>query len=305
MPVKKETEPKPEIAKVEKKLKTPVKSVKDEPLAKAGKRSAKAVKEQVEKEEKEARKATAIEQKQEAKPVKTVKPAKSRLERRSKTYREKAKLLEKDKVYSLSEASALVKKTSTTKFDASVEVHINLNIDPKHADQNIRDTLSLPSGTGKKQTVAVLSDNDSEATKAGADIVGKENIFALLDKGKLDFDILIASPSIMPELGKYARVLGPRGLMPSPKSGTVTTDIAKAVAEAKAGRVEYRVDSSGIVHLAIGKVSFSEADLSSNIDAVLTSIKSNKPASVKGAYIKSVYLTSTMGPSIKIDIANL
>lgn len=262
--------------------------------AKAGKRSAKAVAEAEEKAAKEERKASAEEA--EVKPKKPVKPTRSRLERRGKKYREAAKAIEKDKVYSLSEAVALAVKSNSVKFDATVEIHVNLNVDPRHADQNIRDNLVLPAGTGKTVRVAVFADEDVK----GADISGIEKITKELDKGTINFDILIATPANMPKLGKYARVLGPRGLMPNPKSGTVTTDIVKAVEQAKAGRVEYRVDSTGIVHIGAGKVSFKPADLEANLRAILASLKSNKPASVKGTYVKAIHLTTTMGPSITV-----
>lgn len=265
--------------------------------AKAGKRSAKAVKESEEKEAKEERKTQTVEEKTEDKPKRAIKPTRSRLERRGKKFRDAAKLIEKDKTYSLAEALELTQKTSTAKFDAAVEMHINLNVDPRHADQNIRDNLVLPAGTGKPVRVAVFDDEKV----AGADISGIETITKLLDKGEFGFDVLVAAPAQMPKLGKYARVLGPRGLMPNPKSGTVTPDLAKAVKEAKAGRVEYRVDSTGIVHLAIGKVSFGQKKLLENAQALLASIKSNKPASVKGIYVKSIHATTTMGPGIIID----
>lgn len=264
--------------------------------AKAGKRSAKALKEAEEKAAKEERKAAKTESEAEPKPKKVVKPARSRLERRGKKYREAAKSIEKDKIYSLSEAVALVVKSSSVKFDATVELHVNLNVDPRHADQNIRDNLVLPAGTGKTVRVAVFADEDVK----DADISGVEKITKDLEKGTINFDILIATPANMPKLGKYARVLGPRGLMPNPKSGTVTTDLAKAVEQAKAGRVEYRVDSTGIVHVGAGKVSFKPADLEANLRAILASVKSNKPASVKGTYVKAIYLTTTMGPSIAV-----
>jgi len=262
--------------------------VTDEPkAAKAGKRSAKALAEAEEKEAKEARKATG--ETAEAKPKATVKPARSRLERRGKHFRKTAEQLEAGKTYGLEEAVALAKSTSYVKFDATVELHLRLGVDPRHADQNIRDNLVLPAGTGKNIRVAVASDD----------------LLASLDKGVIDFDVLVATPDFMPKLGKYARVLGPKGLMPNPKSGTVTTDTDKAVAEAKAGRVEYRVDSTGIVHLGVGKVSFSAAQLLENINAVLASIKANKPASVKGSYLKAVHLTTSMGPSITLDTSTL
>lgn len=267
--------------------------------AKAGKRSAKALKEAEEKQAKEERKAEKAEVEAESKPKQPVKPTRSRLERRGKKFREAAKLVEAGKAYTLAEALALAAKTNTAKFDASVELHINLNVDPRHADQNIRDNLVLPAGTGKAVRVAVLTDEQV----ADADMSGVEAILKDLDKGTINFDILIATPAQMPKLGKYARVLGPRGLMPNPKSGTVTTDVAKAVKEAKAGRVEYRVDSTGIVHIAIGKVSFKQADLLENAKAVLASLRTNKPASVKSSYVKAIHMTTTMGPSITVAIS--
>lgn len=271
--------------------------------AKAGKRSEKALKEAEEKQAKEERKAHASEEAAEAedKPKQVAKPARSRIERAGKNFRKAAELVEKDKAYSLEEGIALATKTSPVKFDASVELHINLNVDPRHADQNIRDNLVLPAGTGKTVRIAVLDD----AKVDGADISGVETVLKALEKGEINFDILISTPANMPKLGKYARVLGPRGLMPNPKSGTVTTDVAKAVAEAKAGRVEYRVDSTGIVHVAVGKVSFGATKLTENARAVIASIKSNKPASVKSNYVKAIHLATTMGPSITVDAAQL
>ncbi|HUC90162.1 MAG TPA: 50S ribosomal protein L1 [Patescibacteria group bacterium] len=266
---------------------------------KAGKRSEKGLKEAEAKQEKEERKAHAAEEKAEAedKPKQHSNPTRSRLDRRGKNFRKAAEQIEKDKVYGLAEALETAVKTSPVKFDASVELHINLSVDPRHADQNIRDNLVLPSGTGKKIRVAVLDDAKIE----NADITGVDEILKTLEKGEINFDILISTPSQMPKLGKYARVLGPRGLMPNPKSGTVTTDVAKAVNEAKAGRVEYRVDSTGIVHVAIGKVSFGAKKLEDNARAVMASIKGNKPASVKGTYIKVVHIATTMGPSVTVD----
>lgn len=274
-------------------------------VAKAGKRSAKAIKEAEQLGAKEARKAAKTEEEAEDKPKKVVKPTRSRLERRGKGFRKSAEQLEKGKSYKLDEAVELAKKTSHVKFDATVELHVNLNVDPRHADQNIRDNVLLPSGTGKDVRVAVLTDDEAAAKKAGADIAGNDELLAQLEKGSLNFDILIATPTLMAKLGKYARVLGPRGLMPNPKSGTVTTDVARAVAEAKAGRVEYRVDSTGIVHLGVGKVSFTPQQLTDNLQAVMSSIRANKPNGVKGLYIKSAHLTTTMGPSIAIDLASL
>lgn len=273
--------------------------------AKAGKRSEKGLKEAEEKAEKvEAQKHREEEKAEEAdKKPKQPQRVTSKLERRAKGYRKSAEQLDTKKVYSLKDAIELATKTSHVKFDATVELHVNLGVDPRQADQNLRDTIVLPAGTGKAVRVAVFADADDVAVakKAGADIAGSDEFLQQLDKGKIDFDILVATPAMMAKLGKYARVLGPKGLMPNPKSGTVTTDVAKAVTEAKAGRVEYRVDSSGIVHVGVGKVSFGADKLNSNIRAVLNSIKQNKPASLKAAYVKSVHLATTMGPSIKVD----
>lgn len=270
-------------------------------LAKAGKRSAKALKEAEEQHAKEERKAQKAEAEEKPKPPQ--KPARSRLERRGKNFRKAAEQIEKGKKYGIAQAMDLAAKTNPVKFDASVELHIRLGVDPKHADQNIRGTVVLPAGTGKSVRVAVFSaEGDVEkAKKAGADIAASDEFLQQLDKEKLDFDVLIATPAMMPKLGKYARLLGPKGLMPNPKSGTVTADVAKAVQEAKAGRVEYRVDSTGIVHVSIGKVSFGPDKLTENARALLESIKNAKPASVKGTYVKSVFTTTSMGPSIAID----
>lgn len=279
------------------------------PTTKAGKRSEKGIKEaeekiakteaQIHRKEKEAEEAE--------KPKAPVKPPRSRVERKGKGYRQSFEKIEKGKTYKLSEALDLAIETSHVKFDASIEIHARLGVDPRHADQNIRDTIVLPAGTGKTVRVAVFADADDavKAKKAGADIADGDEFLQQLDKGTINFDVLIATPAMMPKLGKFARVLGPKGLMPNPKSGTVTTDVAKAVTEAKAGRVEYRVDSTGIVHVGIGKVSFGQDKLGQNAKALFASIKSNKPASVKGSYVKSIFVTSTMGPSIKIDNSEL
>jgi large subunit ribosomal protein L1 len=265
--------------------------------AKAGKRSKKALEAAEVKAEKEERKKTSAAAEAEEKPKAAVKLARTRLERRGKKYREAAKLIDKSKKYSLAEAVALAQKTSSVKYDASVELHINLNVDPKHADQNIRGNLVLPHGTGKTIKIAVFDD----AKVDGADLAGVENITKQLENGEMNFDVLISTPANMPKLGKYARLLGPRGLMPNPKSGTVTTDTAKAVAEAKAGKLDYRVDSTGIVHAAVGKVSFSAEQLAANADALLSSVRAAKPASIKSNYIRSLFVTTSGGPSIAVE----
>lgn len=277
---------------------------KEEKTAKAGKRSAKSLKEaekKVKKEEKKASEST------EVVTPKVKARTRTRLERKGKKFREADTLVDRSKDYSLKDALALAQKTSKVSFDATVELHVKLGVDPRHADQNIRANVVLPAGNGKSIKIAVFTDHDSVAAakKAGADIAGSDDFLQQLDKGVIDFDVLIASPSVMPKLGKYARILGPKGLMPSPKSGTVSADIVKAVTEAKAGRVEYRVDSTGIVHLGVGKVSFSIENLLANTKVVLDSIKSAKPASLKGNYVHTIYVSTSMGPSIRVANSEL
>ncbi len=277
-------------------------------VAKAGKRSVKGQEEAQAKVEKIEKQVTKAESDAESVvPHVAVKTARTKLERAGKKLREVAKLVDKEKDYSLLEAIDIATKTSPTKFDATVELHVNLSVDPKHADQNVRDNLVLPNGTGRVVRVAVFADADlhAAATKAGADVVGAEDFLLQLDKEIINFDILISTPANMAKLGKYARLLGPKGLMPNPKSGTVTVDIEKAVSQAKAGRVEYRVDTAGIIHLGVGKVSFGTDKLSENVKAVFASIKGVKPASIKGNYVKGIHLTTTMGPSIRVAISEL
>lgn len=273
-------------------------------VAKAGKRSEKAIKETEEKLAKQEAKTTSGDAEPARGPVKKVR---TKLERAGKKLREVSKLVEKDKQYGIKEALELAIKTSPVKFDATVELHINLGVDPRQADQNVRDNLVLPSGTGKTIRIAVLADVDDAAAakKAGADIAGTDEVLKDIEKGIINFDTLIATPAMMAKLGKYARVLGPKGLMPNPKSGTVTTDVVKAVEQAKAGRVEFRVDSTGIVHLGIGKVSFGADKLMVNAQAVFASIKSNKPASIKGLYVRNITMSTTMGPGIRVATSEL
>jgi large subunit ribosomal protein L1 len=272
--------------------------------AKAGKRSEKGQKEAQEKAERIEKQKSGgdDEEKTASKPKAAQKPSRPKLERRSKKYKEAAKSIDKSKQYSLKEALDLAIKTSTTKFDSTVELHIRLNVDPKQADQNIRDNIVLPSGTGKSVRIAVYSDdqNVDKAKKAGADIAGSDDFLAGLDKEKIDFDVLIATPNVMQKLAKYARLLGPKGLMPNPKSGTVTSDIEKAIKQARAGKVEYRVDSYGIVHTSIGKTSFGVNKLLANAQALLASVKQNKPSSVKSVYVSSIAVTTTMGPGVRV-----
>nr|AIA11822.1 ribosomal protein L1 [uncultured bacterium] len=276
--------------------------------AKAGKRSEKAIKEAEEKAEKEARKeagdTTPQTDEAESHIKKGPKPvARPKVERRGKKYQEVAKKVETGKSYSLADALKLAVETNPAKFDASVEVHVVLGVDPRQADQNIRATVSLPHGTGKTIRVAafVPAEDIDAVKKAGADIAGEEAVAKLLDKEQLDFDVLVATPQMMPKLGKYARSLGPRGLMPNPKSGTVATNAAKAVQEAKAGRVEYRVDKQAIIHLGIGKVSFGADKLADNAKVFFDSLQSVKPTTLKGSYVKSTHVTTTMGPGIKVE----
>lgn len=300
---KTKTTTKNEVVVVEETPTTKVSKVLTKPLAKAGRRSPKAIAEaQAEQARQERIKAGKEPEAEKPKIVK--KPARSRLERAGKKYREVAMLIEKDKTYSVAEALDLALKTSPTKFDATVELHVNLGVDPKQADQNVRDSVTLPAGTGKTLRVAVFAEGEgvAKAKSAGADIAGEAELLAQLDKEEINFDVLITSPNLMARLGKYAKLLGPKGLMPNPKSGTITADIAKAIKEAKAGRVEYRVDQAGIVHMGIGKVSFGAEKLQQNAEVVVSSIKAAKPASLKGIYINSAYITTTMGPSIKVAL---
>jgi large subunit ribosomal protein L1 len=212
-------------------------------------------------------------------------------------------LIDAEKVYQLSEAVELAVKTSTAKFDASLEAHVRLGVDPRQADQNIRATVSLPHGTGKSVRIAVFAPEDQHAAakKAGASVVGDEDFLKLLDKEQLDFDVLIATPQYMPKLGKYARLLGPRGLMPNPKSGTVSANVATATQEAAGGKVEYRVDKQSVVHVALGKVSFGPEKLTENAQAFFASLSGQKPSSLKGNFVLSTHVTTTMGPGIKVE----
>ena len=226
------------------------------------------------------------------------------MKKRSKKYTEAMSKVERNKAYTKEEAFKLVKETSTSSFDGTVEVAIRLNIDTKKADQQLRGAIVLPKGTGKTTKVLVIAKGEkaNQAKEAGADYVGDVDMLEKIEKENwFDFDTMIATPDMMPLLGKLGRVLGPKGLMPNPKTGTVTLDVAKAVQEVKAGRVEYRADSFGIIHGVIGKVSFSEEDLMENLNAFVSAILRVKPATVKGDYVKSISIASTMGPGIKVE----
>jgi len=210
------------------------------------------------------------------------------------------------KEYRAKEALQLLKDTATAKFDESIEAHISLKLDTKYADQQLRTTIVLPKGTGKEVKIAVLAEGDKikEALDAGADIAGGQDLIQDIMQGMLDFDRLIATPDLMPSIAKLGKVLGPRGLMPSPKSGTVTADVTAAVNEFKKGKLEYRADKAGVVHMNFGKASFDTNDMLANLEALQESIDKNRPSGVKGKYWRSFYICSTMGPSIQIDITD-
>ena len=224
-----------------------------------------------------------------------------------KKYREATKKIDREKRYPLEDAVKLVSDTKLAKFDETVEVAVRLGVDPRQADQNVRGTVVLPHGTGKTERVLVIAkgEKEREANEAGADVVGGDEIIKKIqEENWLDFDRVIATPDMMGQVGRIGKILGPRGLMPNPKVGTVTFDIAKAVSEVKAGKVDYRVDKAGVVHARIGKLSFGEQKLLDNAHALLSAILRAKPASAKGNYIRSVALSSTMGPGVRVDIAS-
>ena len=277
----------------------------EEKFAKAGKKSKKHVEEVKAEEERQARKAETKKAEKEAaeKPKGEAPKVRPLIERRGKKYQAAAKKIDRTKTYSLEDALKLAVETNPAKFDATVEAHVRLGVDPRQADQNIRTTVVLPNGNGKTVKVAVFAplDEAKKAKAAGADIAEDEEFLKQLDKGEINFDVLISTPQYMPKLGKYARVLGPKGLMPNPKAGTVTTDIEKAVKEAKAGKVEYRVDKQSIVHIGLGKTNFDQKALLENATVFFDSLKAQKPASIKGSFVKSVYITTTMGPSIQVE----
>ena len=215
--------------------------------------------------------------------------------------------LDTQKLYGVDEAIALAKANATSKFDETIEIALNLGVDPRHADQMVRGVVTLPAGTGKDVRVAVFAKGDKaeEATKAGADVVGAEDLMETIQGGTINFDRVIATPDMMGIVGRLGKVLGPKGLMPNPKLGTVTPNVAEAVKAAKGGQVEFRVEKAGIVHSGIGKASFTEADLRKNFDAFVDAIVKAKPAGAKGKYVKKAALSSTMGPGLKLDVAEV
>jgi len=224
--------------------------------------------------------------------------------KKSKRYEQISALVDREKVYELGEAVSLVKKTAIAKFDQTIDLSVKLNIEMKKSEQTIRGTVLLPHGTGKKRAVAVVCKGEklSEAKNAGADFVGSEDLIEDILKGRVKFDVLVATPDIMRELAKLGKILGPRGLMPSPKAGTVTFEIADAIKRIRAGEVEYRADKDGVVHMGVGKGSFEEEKLKQNIESSIEAILKARPSSVKGQYMKSISISATMGPGIKIAV---
>lgn len=224
--------------------------------------------------------------------------------KKGKNYLNAAQLVDSEKTYSIADAVALMKKASYAKFDESVELSMRLNVDPRHADQQIRGAMVLPNGSGRTQKVCVIAQGpqEQEAKDAGADFVGGKELLEDIKKGWLDFDVIVATPNMMGELGKLGKILGPKGLMPNPKTGTVTMDVAKAVEDIKKGKVEYRVDKDGNINVLIGKVSFDETKLVENFAAIYDTVAKARPAAVKGQYFLNVTLSSTMGPGIKVSV---
>ncbi len=213
--------------------------------------------------------------------------------------------VDRNKEYSVKEAAALVKKNATAKFDETVEVAVNLGVDPRHADQMVRGVCMLPNGTGRSLRVAVFAKDAKaeEAKKAGADVVGADDLAEKVQNGEIDFDKVIATPDMMPLVGRLGKILGPKGMMPNPKVGTVTMDVAKAVKDSKGGAVEFRVEKAGVLHAGVGKASFSDEAIAQNVSAFLSAVMKAKPSGAKGTYVKKVTLSSTMGPGVKIDVA--
>jgi large subunit ribosomal protein L1 len=233
-------------------------------------------------------------------PVEAIK--KDKISQRAKKYRAAFEKIEKGKEYTLEEATSIIGQTVTTRFDSSVEIHLNLNTDTKNPEHALRGSVSLPAGLGKKKRIAVVcgADKEKEAKEAGADVVGGKELIEKIVKGSIDFEVLVATPEMMPELAKAGKILGPKGLMPNPKDNKVTTDIKNTFVDIKLGLADYRADTFGIIHSVIGKASFEPAKLLENASAFLSAIHAAKPSSLKGKFIKSIYLTTTMGPSIKV-----
>ncbi|HZM72418.1 MAG TPA: 50S ribosomal protein L1 [Candidatus Polarisedimenticolia bacterium] len=227
--------------------------------------------------------------------------------RHGRKYLEAAKLVDHDRAYTPDEAVTLVKETTTVSFDASIEAHVRLGVDPRHADQMVRGTVVLPSGTGKVTRVAVFAQGEKaqEALKAGADEVGSEDLVKKIEAGWLEFDVALATPDLMGQVGRLGKILGRRGLMPNPKAGTITFDLERAIQEVKGGRVEFKVDKAGIVHVAIGKASFEPEALRANLATLMDAINRAKPAGAKGTYLRTLSISSTMGPGIRVDIPGI
>ncbi len=224
-----------------------------------------------------------------------------------KKYLEALKLVDRTRAYPVGEAIALAKETSTARFDATIEAHLRLGVDPRHADQMVRGTVVLPHGTGKAVRVAVFAQGDKaqEAMRAGADVVGAEDLVKRVEAGWLEFDVALATPDMMGQVGRLGRILGRRGLMPNPKAGTITFDLERTIREVKAGRVEFRVDKTGIIHVPIGKVSFEDGALVENLAALVDAVVRAKPAGAKGQYLRGLTVASTMGPGIRVDIPSV
>jgi large subunit ribosomal protein L1 len=224
-----------------------------------------------------------------------------------KRYIEAAKLIDPEKLYTPAEAAALLKKTATAKFDQTIEVHIRLGVDPRQSDEMVRGTIGLPHGTGKKLRIVVFAQGDkaAEATKAGADVVGAADLVAKIDGGWMEFDIVIATPDLMGQVGKLGKVLGRKGLMPNPKAGTITMDLERTISELKSGRVEYKVDKIGAIHLGIGKASFTEDQIVGNLSALVDAVNRAKPTGLKGTYLKGISVATSMGPGVAIDVPAL
>ncbi|WP_026105225.1 50S ribosomal protein L1 [Halalkalibacterium ligniniphilum] len=239
--------------------------------------------------------------------AKTTNEEEKSMAKRGKKYQEAVKLIDREQAYQADEAIELVKKASTAKFDETVEVAVRLGVDPKKADQQIRGAVVLPNGTGKTQRVLVFAKGEKakEAEAAGADYVGDEDLINKINQGWFEFDVIVATPDMMAQVGKLGRVLGPKGLMPNPKTGTVTFEVEKAVNEIKAGKVEYRVDKAGNIHVPIGKVSFETAKLAENFSTIIDTLIKAKPAAAKGTYLKNVTVSSTMGPGVKVSTVGL